>query len=337
MKPLRRNVVMRDPLEMLKMKRTVLLLSLVVILVLGACQLPAPGGGPPAVQDSPTATEQSVFDEATPPSGGEQGGGQAQDQPQPTATQPPAVTNTQPAPTATSAPPTATQPAADALVPSSTPTKTRQPAVAFDPYTTYGKPKYQNDMVVANFNEWAPPETGKLPDNENLQLSFKDGKLYVTGKQRGFSTWWFTYHELKNFYLEMTFDTETCSGNDAYGMILRGPEHKAGVSYGYVIAFTCDGKIWAFRLDGTNPWQVNELIDEYPSGYVNAGSDKLNVIGVRADGNVLSIVANGYLLETIQDNKYSQGRFGVFVRAADTRDYTYRLTKFAYWILGETP
>lgn len=315
------------------MKRKALYLMLVFVLVLSACQLPAPDGGLPKIQASPTFTlqaEEPVFPE-TPvveqPAAGK---------PQPTETKPPAVTDTLPPPTATAIPPTATQPAAAAQAPTRTSTPTRQPAVAFDPYTTYGNPTYRNDMTVANFTEWAPPETGKLPNNETISLVFKDGKLYVTGKQRDFSTWWFTYHTLKDFYLEMTFDTETCAGNDAYGMIIRGPEHLAGVSYGYVIAFTCDGKVWVFRLDGVDPWRAVDLVDEYPSSYVKAGSNQQNTIGVRAEGNQLSIVANGYLIETIRDKEYSSGRFGVFVRAADTEDYTYRLTKFAYWVLGES-
>lgn len=313
------------------MKKLSFTLSLVIILLLGACQLPAPDGGSPVAQTSPTAT--SVFGEATNTPAPVK---PAADQPQPTATQPPAVTNTLPPPTATAVPPTSTsQPVTDAQAPAPTKTATRQPAVAFDPFTTYGEPKYKNDMVYANISEWAPPETNALPDNKDIKLVFKDGKLYVTGKQREFSTWWFSYHSLKDFYLQMTFDTETCAGNDAYGMMVRGPEHLAGVSYGYVIAFTCDGKVWVFRLDGVDPWDAEDLVDEYPSGYVKAGSDKENTIGVRAEGNVLSIVVNGYLLETIRDNEYSQGRFGVFVRAANTEDYTYRLTKFAYWILGE--
>jgi hypothetical protein len=319
------------------MKRKVLFLSTITILILSACQLPAPDGGPAGGSGSPTATQLVMAGAATATTAAEETAEEAAgDKPQPTNTKPPAVTNTSPAPTATQVPPTATsRPETASQDPTRTPTKTRQPAVAFDPYTTYGEPDYENDMVYANYPEWMIPESRVMPDDQNIRLVFKDGKLYVTGKQTGFSTWWFTYHFLEDFYLEMTFDTETCSGNDAYGMIFRGPEHLAGVSYGYVVAFTCDGDVWVFRLDGVDPWDAEDLVDEYPSSYVKTGSNKQNVIGVRAEGDTISVIANGSLIETIEDDEFSKGRFGVFVRAADTDDYTYRLTRFAYWDLLE--
>ena len=121
---------------------------------------------------------------------------------------------------------------------------------------------------------------------------------------------------------------------DAYGIILRGPAHLAGVSYGYVVAFTCDGHYWVFRLDGINPWQTKELVDETKSNVINTGSDKLNVIGVRADGETLTIYGNGYQLAQVKDNKFSQGRIGVFVRAVNTSNYTFRLIRLAYWVLN---
>jgi hypothetical protein len=320
------------------MKSLHIILAIITILVLVGCTFPAPVG---------TSPTQSVSqpEAATPTRQGESsaGGDVVEEPAQPTATQPPAVTNTAPAPTATEAPP-AEAPAdageqgsgQDAAQPTATkaaPTATTYPVTNFDPDALYGKPSYENPMVYPNLAEWAKPETEALPDDSNIRLQFKDGKLYVTGKQMDFSTWWFSYHDLKNFYLEMTFDTETCSGGDAYGMIIRGPAHLAGVSYGYVIAFTCDGHAWVFRLDGINPWDAEELIDETKNNYILPGSDKLNTVGVRAEGDTFYIVANGYEFARIKDDEFSQGRIGVFVRAADTDDYTYRVTNLRYWKL----
>jgi len=48
----------------------------------------------------------------------------------------------------------------------------------------------------------------------------------------------------------------------------------------------------------------------------------------------LTIYGNGYQLAQVKDNKYSQGRLGVFVRAVNTSNYTFRLTRLAYWILN---
>ena len=119
------------------------------------------------------------------------------------------------------------------------PTATPLPATAFDPNTAFGEPTYENPMTFPNMWEWAPPETNTLPNNSRIRLQFKDGQLYVTGKLPEFSTWWFSSHFLDDAYQQLTFNTEDCSDDDAYGMILRGPSHLSGPAYGYVVYFTC--------------------------------------------------------------------------------------------------
>ena len=91
--------------------------------------------------------------------------------------------------------------------------------------------------------------------------------------------------ELTDFYLQSTFDSGSCSGKDAYGLIIRGPEHLAGVSYGYVVAFSCDGQYWIFRLDGANPFTTKDLVSWTHSDYILAGPNKQNVMGIQAIGD----------------------------------------------------
>ena len=205
----------------------------------------------------------------------------------------------------------------------------------FDPYANLGKPTYEDLMVGGSLLEWADAETHKLPDNNSIKLNFKDNKLYVTGKQLDFSTWWFTWHSIKDFYLEMSFDTQQCLGSDAYGMIFRGPEHLAGQSYGYVVAFSCDGYYWIFRLDGADPWDATDLVSWVKSDAIKTGAKAENLMAVRAEGKTLTFFANGVQLAQVTDDEYSQGRFGVFVRSSEEGDYTYRVKKVAYWLLGE--
>jgi hypothetical protein len=56
---------------------------------------------------------------------------------------------------------------------------------------------------------------------------------------------------------------------------------------------------------------------------------------VRADGDDLTFFANGVQVAEAQDDHFSKGRVGVFVRSASPDVYTYRMTDFIYWILGE--
>jgi hypothetical protein len=319
------------------MKRIPIFLSILILLISGACTLQMPEGEtPPAVA---SATEISTLAVTTP---GEAVTPTASNTiatiaPQPTA----AASKEAPvtaAPTAVNAPPATKAPQAAANQPTATqaaPTATPTPVKTFDPFTVYGKPKYQNKMQFANLTEWAQPETKELPNNDNIRLQFKDGRLYVTGKQPDFSTWWFSYHSLGDAYIEMTFDNQDCSGEDAYGIIFRGPQHQAGESYGYVVSFTCNGKLWAFRLDGIDPWEAETLIDEGQNSAINSGPDEQNVMGVRAEGDQFVIFANGSQVAKVQDDQFRQGRVGVFVRPAGTGAYTYRVMDFAYWLLGK--
>jgi hypothetical protein len=203
----------------------------------------------------------------------------------------------------------------------------------FDPVATYGTATFEDPMNGGNMSDWVKPETGLLPNTTYIKISITDGKFYVTGKVPGFSTWYFTWHELSDFYLQSTFDSGSCTGKDAYGLIVRGPEHQAGVSYGYIVSFSCDGSLHVFRLDGANPYTTVELVSWTPSSYIIAGTNKQNVMGIKAIGNTLTVYANGYQIAEIFDNKYTFGRYGVFVSPETTANYTYRVIQMSYWDL----
>jgi len=311
------------------MKQIAIILSILVLLVLAACTLPMPTGEAPTDVGSVTdiagkATPSPVIPTLTPPA--------------------PVVTDTAIPPTPTALPPTATALPAKptALPPADQPTATKEPtkasptpAATFVPTATLGEPSYHNPMEVPNYAEWAKAGTKTLPDDDNIRLQFKEGELYVTGKQLDFSTWWFSYHTLKDAYIEMTFNSEACSGDDAYGMIFRGPPHKAGQSYGYVVSLSCDGKLWVFRLDGINPWRIENLIEPKQVSAIHEGPGEVNVIGVYADGDDMTIYVNGSPVGEVQDDHFSNGRVGVFVRSASPDVYTYRMTDFIYWILNQ--
>jgi hypothetical protein len=270
----------------------------------------------------------------------------------PTNTTAPAVlpTATQSAPEATVPPPTAAPPTTVVTLPADTPaaeqaavqpsatqpppTATPVPEITFDPYTDLGDPTYENPMEFPNLWEWKSPEEDELPNNNRLRLRFDDGKLRVTGKRSGFSTWWFSGHTLSDAFVEMTFDTLDCSGDDAYGIILRGPKHLAGESYGYVVSFTCDGRLWVFRLDSGKPFDI-ESLEENDIDAIDTGADEENVIGVRAEGDEFIVYANGVQVAEFEDDEFEKGRVGVFVQAAGRGAYTYKVTNFAFWDLEE--
>jgi hypothetical protein len=175
--------------------------------------------------------------------------------------------------------------------------------------------------------------SGLLPDTRYIKLAETNQKFYVTGKQAGWSTWYFTWHELEDFYLQSTFESGSCTGKDAYGLIVRGPEHLAGESFGYVVAFSCDGQFMIFRLDSVSPYTTKELVSWTRSDYITSGANKQNVMGIKAVGDKLTIYANGHQIAEVTDDTYEIGRYGLFVSAELTANYTYRVVEMSYWDL----
>jgi hypothetical protein len=221
----------------------------------------------------------------------------------------------QPAPTGAPAQPTATLPAG-----------------AFDP-NTLGRPRWVDDMNAGSRSNWASPPDGPLPDTDNIRLSISNDRFYVTGKQPGFKTWWFSWPSITDAYVELTVESGECAGKDAYGLILRGPQHQAGVSRGYVVAFACDGSYQVTRIDSADPFTEVILKDWTSSDPINEGPNQSNILGVRLEGSRIAIYANGQRLTELNDATYREGRIGLYVGASSTRNYTYRAVRLAYWNL----
>jgi hypothetical protein len=203
----------------------------------------------------------------------------------------------------------------------------------FDPYTIYGPPSMKDPMNGGNVADWMASD-GKLPNTASIKMTLDDAKIYVTGKRAGWATWWFSAIKLDNEYMQMTAETDVCAGKDSYGMIMRGPDHGAGKSYGYIFAFSCDGSYQVTRLDSAAPYSAVTLIGWTSSQYILAGSYQKNTIGIKMDGKILTIYANGYQLAEISDNVYDSGRYGLYIYPESSNDFTYRVVEMAYWLLG---
>jgi hypothetical protein len=218
--------------------------------------------------------------------------------------------------------------------PTATPTPTAiPPGETFDPTDTYGLPTFKDPMNSGSYGNWK--SDGRLPNTELIQISLEGNNMYVTGKKPGFSTWYFSWPTLTDFYIQMEVKTEECSGKDEYGLIVRGPAHGAGVSYGYIMAFSCDGYYRLTRLDSADPYSAIDLVPATKSTYIETGADQKNVVAIRAVGKTLTIFANGYQLAEVNDATFSKGRYGVFVQAVDTYNYTYHPVQIVYWDLAE--
>jgi hypothetical protein len=201
-----------------------------------------------------------------------------------------------------------------------------------DPNKAFGTAKFTDNFDIPRNPNWVDP-AGNLPNTDNIRLSYENNQFFVTGKQPGFQTWWFTWPSPKDFYLEMTVKTGECTGKDAYGVIVRGPEKGAGKSFGYIIAFSCDGAYQVLRLDSADPFTTVTLVDWTRSDRIKTGANQENVVGVKAEGKNWTIYANGYKIGETSDGTYLEGRFGVYTAPGTTANFRYQLIKLAYWQL----
>ncbi|MBX3005449.1 MAG: hypothetical protein KF821_06430 [Anaerolineales bacterium] len=288
------------------MKRTFALSAALTLgcLALSACALPfAP---------APTQTATATLDPT------------ATFTPSPTATQTPLPSNTpEPSPTL---------PPSETPVPSDTPTPTLTPTpLPFDPRSEYGNSPTLYDSMDDDRN-WS--DSNGLPNDNLLRLALGGGHLSVTGKQAGFDTWWFTAPTPNDLFLQMTVKTDNCSGKQAYGLIVRGPRAGSGTgAHGYIVAFACDGSYRLDRLDSTSPYVKTELIAWTESDHIRRGSQETNILGIRLIGDVITLYANQFEIDEIQDGHFSGGRFGLYANGGAPGDYTYRIDDLWYWRL----
>jgi len=276
------------------------LISLTLIaLLLAGCNLPVSPAGQPTPTVDLVATSVAELLTAQPsPTTSAPGSAATQ---APTDTPLPSVTP--------SLPPTPTTPP--------NPTPTTNPG---DPALSLGEPTWQDNLdTTKNFY---------LYENDNTKIAADTGVMALTGiNANGWLGWSLTYAQSSaNFYLESTFRTHDCSGNDTYGTVFRANKENAG----YFFAVTCDGRYNLYARDFNNNTD-SELIPLTASSAIVAGSNQTNRIGILAQGGKLAFYANGALITEINDDTYTQGYFGAFVAASQTAGFRVDLDQVRLW------
>lgn len=198
--------------------------------------------------------------------------------------------------------------------PSITPTETLSPE---DPRTRLGEPTWKETFNKLNQNFY------QYEDNETRFL-YENGALSLTAKNpNGWTGWSMSYPKPQNFYLEATIKTETCSGDDRYGLVFRAPDYEDG----YFFGFNCDGK-YSLRIYSQKgyliPWTANPAI--------HAGSNQVNRMGILAQNDRYAFYANGKLLQETRESTFiNAGLFGAFIASANTPKFTVNIDEIAFW------
>jgi hypothetical protein len=194
-------------------------------------------------------------------------------------------------------------------------------AVAGDPRTTLGDPAWR-DRFTGTTN-WT------LGEDSFTEAEIDDERLVLQGRS-SIDGWRLTWPEIEDFYLEGTFRTGTCTGNDHYGLMFRVPDRHAA-DEGYLLGLTCDGRFWLRLWDGEN---MDTLVQLTTSADIVEGSNQTNRLGIWAQGDDLRLYVNGKLVaEESDDSLTDEGAFGVFVGARQTDNFTISVSEIAYWNL----
>lgn len=237
-------------------------------------------------------------------------------------------TNTQlPAPTLT---PEVLQ-ATATTAPTQAPTATTGPAFTAVPGDPRGRQGAASSTDPMNDSTtWVWPEGA----NEFSSISFSGGFMNLTSLSEKIG-WRLANPEgtdLGNLYLEATFKTAGCSGNDQYGVIVRVPVLR-DADQGYLFAFTCDGRYSLRKWDGKEGanGKMTRLKDWTSSDAIQQGSNQINRMGLMMIGSKMVMYANGQLLAEVTDGTWTSGYFGVFVGSGPTEKFLVQVDEMSYW------
>jgi hypothetical protein len=215
---------------------------------------------------------------------------------------------------------TPTPPPSETPEPTPTPTMLPEPtevSQSSDPVIDLGSPTWED-----RFN---PPDGWALITDSHSHFEVVDEQLVMTSRNADFwNSWVLTQPSIEVFYMEAEGTSGACAGRDRWGLFFRAPDY----TQGYLFGVSCDGNYSLWVWNGS---QEVYLVDWTDSPHILKGENQVNRIGVHADGNRITLYANGHYLAEVQDDSYPSGRFGLFVGAAETPGYTVKVDRIAYW------
>ena len=291
-----------------------------IAVVIAACTMPAPSTPQPT--DSPdqaiTIAAQTVVAEMTKTAAAEAPLEDSETKvPEvPTATKSTAATNT-PAASATPAPTNTTGPSP---TPTDTPTATLPPS---DVRSPLGDPDWYDSFDTAV--NWP------LYTDKHVSFEIKQGNLQMTAyKPDKYNGWIITTPVIRNFYLETKATPLTCADQDRYGLMLRAVKINSRDYVGYQLRISCDGQYWFGNWDNE---KYHPIVDWTASEYLNTDPGNTNRIGVKMEGDHVTLYANGNMMTEFDAVQFSEGKFGLIVGSAVTPKSTVKVEEIAYWLL----
>ncbi|MCX6054681.1 MAG: hypothetical protein NTZ74_07195 [Chloroflexi bacterium] len=214
-----------------------------------------------------------------------------------------------------------TPPPTETVTATFTPTKSAE-----DPKNSLGKPDFQDTFSSGN----AFGVAGSPYIDEAVRISMQNGAInFASLAINAGNRWRLTSSQPRNFYLEGTFKTISCSGFDQYGLVFRAPSY--GDGYGYYFGVSCNGQYQFQRWDSSDFYNT---VDWTFDSHILPGMNQTNRIAVKVEDDSFKLYINGTLINELLDSGIpAGGHFGAFVTAKEDVNFTVNLEELLEWNL----
>lgn len=198
-------------------------------------------------------------------------------------------------------------------------------ATPADPKTLLGTPVYADTFSSGSAFDLKTPYS-----DEAVEMSVQNGSLVMTTtKTYSGIRWRLSYPNPQDYYLEGTFKTVNCSGDDLYGLVMRAPDYENG--HGYYFGVTCGGEYYFMRdVSGAN----EVVVDWTKDPNILTGMNQVNRLGVMLEGTHFSLYINGKLVKELDDTSINAaGYFGVFIASYEQWNMSVEVEEIDQWEL----
>ncbi len=221
------------------------------------------------------------------------------------------------------------QPTEEVITPTETLSSTQEPSIT---------PTILPQGIPTGPPDWADSLTdgsrfGINPggyDDGQTRITVSDGSMTLTSiSALGWRGWRLASQKPVNYYLQAVFQTNDCAGSDQYGLVVQSPDYESG--FGYYFGLTCDGR-YAFQK-----WEESGLTNLQGwtnDGNIVAGPNQTNTIGILKSGDQYNLYINNISIVTLNDEKFSSpGYFGPYIAGVKTPNFSIKMDEISYWNL----
>lgn len=188
--------------------------------------------------------------------------------------------------------------------PTATPTPENTPTPeAINEAPPTAAPIALGDLILQD--DFADASRWPASDDEFQNTAIQDHTLVLTLKQPEHFALAYNNTQLAgDFYASVTGQASECAERDRYGLLFRVQD---AANY-YQFQVDCDGR---YRVVAVVDGELKTLRDWTASEAVSPGT-AFNGLGVRAQGNLIEVFANGQSLIEVSDATFIDGGFGLY-------------------------